>query len=91
MTRVEFKPSVELFPFQSRWFDSSAGRVHYVDEGAGRPILFMHANATWSFLYRGIISPLQDRFRCIAPDYRVSACRSGLRDTGIPGPSPPRW
>jgi haloalkane dehalogenase len=69
MTRVEFKPSAELFPFQSRWFESSAGRVHYVDEGAGRPILFMHANATWSFLYRGIISRLRDRFRCVAPDY----------------------
>ena len=34
-----FAPSPDLYPFASRWLDSSAGRVHYVDEGAGRPIL----------------------------------------------------
>jgi haloalkane dehalogenase len=66
---VDFIPSRELFPFTSRWFDSSAGRVHYVDEGEGRPLLLLHGNPTWSFLYRGVITRLQDRFRCIAPDY----------------------
>ncbi|MBI2973613.1 MAG: alpha/beta fold hydrolase [Armatimonadetes bacterium] len=66
--RPDFRPSPELYPFESRWFESSVGLVHYVDEGEGRPILFLHANATWSFLYRGIISRLRDRFRCVAPD-----------------------
>jgi haloalkane dehalogenase len=66
---VDFIPSPELFPFTSRWFDSSAGRVHYVDEGEGRPLLLLHGNPTWSFLYRSIITRLQDRFRCVAPDY----------------------
>lgn len=68
MMRPDFRPSPKLYPFESRWFESSVGRVHYIDEGEGRPILFMHGNATWSFLYRGIISRLRDRFRCIAPD-----------------------
>jgi haloalkane dehalogenase len=58
-----------LYPFESRWFDSSAGRMHYVDEGEGPPILLCHGNPTWSFLYRHIIVGLRDRFRCIAPDY----------------------
>jgi haloalkane dehalogenase len=62
-------PSPELYPFESRWFDSSAGRVHYVDEGEGRPILMLHGNPTWSFLYRDVIRSLRGRFRCIAPDY----------------------
>lgn len=64
-----FQPDRRLFPFESRWFDSSAGPVHYIDEGAGAPILFLHGNPTWSFLYRGIIIRLRKSFRCIAVDY----------------------
>ena len=67
--RVDFTPDPTLYPFQSRWFDSTQGRVHYVDAGSGPPILLCHGNPTWSFLYRDIIVRLQDRFRCIAPDY----------------------
>ncbi len=66
---VDFTPSSVLFPFESRWFDSSVGPVHYVDEGEGRPLLLMHGNPDWSFLYRKIIPGLRDTFRCIAPDY----------------------
>jgi len=66
---IDFVPSPELFPFQSRWFDSSAGRVHYIDEGQGRPLLMLHGNPTWSFLYRGVVVRLRDRFRCVAVDY----------------------
>jgi haloalkane dehalogenase len=40
-----------------------------VDEGVGDPILFLHGNPTWSFLYRGIIIRLRKTFRCIAMDY----------------------
>ncbi|MGK2853899.1 MAG: haloalkane dehalogenase [Microbacteriaceae bacterium] len=67
--QIDFTPDRELYPFTSRWFDSSRGRVHYIDEGSGPPILFCHGNPTWSFLYRDIIAGLRDRFRCIAPDY----------------------
>jgi haloalkane dehalogenase len=66
---IEFTPDPALYPFESRWFDSSRGRIHYIDEGEGPPILFCHGNPTWSFLYRDIIVALRDRFRCIAPDY----------------------
>lgn len=64
-----FTPDRRLFPFESKWFDSSAGTVHFIDEGVGDPILFLHGNPTWSFLYRGIIIRLKKRFRCIAVDY----------------------
>ena len=40
-----------------------------MDEGSGAPILMLHGNPTWSFLYRGIIVRLRDRFRCVAVDY----------------------
>lgn len=66
---IDFTPDPQLYPFESRWFDSSRGRIHYVDEGTGPPILLCHGNPTWSFLYRDIIVALRDRFRCVAPDY----------------------
>ncbi|MFC1660285.1 alpha/beta fold hydrolase [Gemmatimonadota bacterium] len=69
MTADPFRPDPRLFPFESRWFESPVGKVHYLDEGEGPPILFLHGNPTWSFLYRGIIIRLKDRFRCVAPDY----------------------
>ncbi len=66
----DFRPSPDLYPFESRWHESSkAGRMHYVDEGDGQPILMLHGNPTWSFLYRRVISGLRDRFRCVAVDY----------------------
>jgi haloalkane dehalogenase len=66
---VDFTPDPRLYPFTSRWFDSSRGRIHYIDEGHGPPILLCHGNPTWSFLYRDVIGALRDRFHCIAPDY----------------------
>ncbi|MFI8242466.1 haloalkane dehalogenase [Streptomyces sp. NPDC085866] len=66
---IDFVPDRSLYPFESRWFDSSVGRVHYIDEGAGPPLLFCHGAPTWSFLYRQIVKDLRDRYRCIAVDY----------------------
>lgn len=63
-----FRPDSRLFPFESRWFRSSVGPVHYLDEGEGAPILLLHGNPTWSFLYRGIVIRLRKNFRCIVPD-----------------------
>jgi len=67
--KVEFTVDRDLYPFESRWFDGPRGRMHYIDEGAGVPIVFFHGNPTWSFLYRNIITRLRDEFRCIAIDY----------------------
>ena len=69
MNAPTFTPSPRLFPFLSRWHNASVGRIHYIDEGEGRPLLLLHGNPTWSFLYRTIILALRDRFRCVAIDY----------------------
>ncbi len=66
---VDFTPDPTLFPFESRWFDSSVGPVHYIDEGAGRTLLLLHGNPDWGFLYRKIVTALRDDFRCVVPDY----------------------
>lgn len=58
-----------LFPFASRFLDIEGNRVHYVDEGSGPVLLFLHGNPTWSFDYRKVIEALRPDFRCIAVDY----------------------
>jgi haloalkane dehalogenase len=61
--------SQELYPFEGHYADIGGGSVHYLDEGAGPPLLLLHGNPTWSFLYRDVIRGLSDRYRCIAPDH----------------------
>lgn len=61
--------SDELFPFESRFVELDGNVVHYVDEGSGPTLLFLHGNPTWSFEYRDVIRFLRDGFRCVAVDY----------------------
>lgn len=60
------------WPFEARWFDTPDGRMHYVDEGPrdGRPVVLVHGNPTWGYLYRNFIPPLVDAgYRVIVPDH----------------------
>src|SRR6478735_557643 len=57
------------YPFASRSVQLSEGRVHYVDEGQGEPIVFMHGTPTWSFEFRELIRQLRGSRRCIALDH----------------------
>ncbi len=43
--------------------------MHFVDEGKGEPIVFVHGNPTWSFVFRQPIVELRSNFRCIALDH----------------------
>lgn len=62
--------SDELYPFESRFFDAPDGhRMHYVDEGSGPAIVFVHGNPSWSFEFRQLIADLRSDFRCIAADH----------------------
>lgn len=57
------------YPFAPRSFETADGRMHYVDEGEGAPILLVHGTPTWSFLYRSLIRDLFRDHRVIAPDH----------------------
>ncbi|MEM1257560.1 MAG: alpha/beta fold hydrolase, partial [Bacteroidota bacterium] len=57
------------YPFKNNYIELEAGKQHYVDEGEGDVILFLHGTPTWSFLYRDFIKKLSSRNRCIAIDY----------------------
>ena len=57
------------FPFKSHYFSTPHGEMHYVDEGAGDPIVFVPGNPSWSFEARNVIKVLSGQFRCIAVDH----------------------
>jgi haloalkane dehalogenase len=57
-----------LYPFTSHWAELGPGRLHYLDEGHGPPVVFVHGAPTWSFLWRDPVGRLRERRRCIAPD-----------------------
>jgi haloalkane dehalogenase len=57
------------FPFTPHWRQFGDLRLAYLDEGEGKPVVFMHGEPTWSFLWRKVIPPVRDAgFRCLAPD-----------------------
>lgn len=57
------------YPFEDKYATVLGIRLHYVDEGAGPPILMVHGQPTWSYLYRKMIPPLVAAgFRCVAVD-----------------------
>ncbi|HWD38070.1 MAG TPA: alpha/beta fold hydrolase [Fimbriimonas sp.] len=56
------------YPYDPNFFETDAGRMHYVDAGHGEPIVFIHGLPTWSFVYRHLIRGLSPHYRCIAPD-----------------------
>ena len=58
-----------LYPFESQFLERPSGRLHYVDEGEGHPVLMVHGNPTWSFYYRNLIQTLRSTQRCIALDH----------------------
>lgn len=70
----------EDFPFQSRYLDVLGNRIHFVDEGSGPVLFFVHGVPAWSFLYRKMIRDLRHRFRCVAldlPGFGLSSARAG--------------
>jgi haloalkane dehalogenase len=56
------------FPFKSNFIEIHGSKIHYIEEGSGDPILFLHGNPTSSYLWRNIIPYLIPSGRCIAPD-----------------------
>lgn len=59
----------KAWPYAPRWADASDGRLHYVDEGRGAPIVLVHGTPTWSVEWRHVIAALCDRSRVLALDH----------------------
>lgn len=57
------------FPFQPRFSTASGFRMHYVDQGAGEPVVLLHGEPTWGYIYRRFIAALSKRWRVVVPDH----------------------
>ena len=77
MTRPDESPSATpdwvdraAYPFRSRYLELAPDRrMHYVDEGQGDTLLFVHGTPTWSFEWRHVIRDMSRTHRCVAPDH----------------------
>lgn len=66
------------FPFAPRYRTVNGFAMHFVDEGAGEPVVFVHGDPTWGYLWRRCIPPLSARYRCVVPDHM------GMGKSGTP-------
>ena len=57
------------YEFAPRYVEQDGLRMHYVDEGDGAPVLLLHGEPTWAYLYRKVVREVAPVARCIAPDY----------------------
>ena len=57
------------YPFNGKRLDINGLGYHYLDEGAGTPVVMLHGNPSWSFYYRNLVLALRDCYRCIVPDH----------------------
>ena len=72
MTNASFvspNPAHAPWPYEPHFARVNGWRMHYIDEGRGDPVVLLHGNPTWGFLYRGFVTPLTDAgYRVIVPD-----------------------
>jgi pimeloyl-ACP methyl ester carboxylesterase len=73
LKNVQWPPSrsgfEQEYPFESREFRLDGLRYHYIDEGAGPTLLFVHGNPTWSFAFRNLVKGLAPHYRVLAVDH----------------------
>jgi haloalkane dehalogenase len=69
------------YPFKSNYLKVSNGLLHYLDEGSGEPLVMLHGNPTWSFMFRKLILNFRGGFRCIAPDHMGMGLSSRTEET----------
>src|SRR5262245_36169480 len=90
MPERPFAVDAAEYPFADRWLEEDGTQLHYLDEGSGPPVVLLHGNPTWSFLYRKVVRALAG-FRCIAPDYPGFGFSRAPKDYGFTPPEHARW
>jgi haloalkane dehalogenase len=86
-----FDVATDLYPFEDHWFEREGVAMHFIDEGQGPPVVMLHGNPTWSFLYRDVIKQMRDEARCLAPDYPGFGFSESPADFGYTPPEHADW
>ncbi|MBI4240349.1 MAG: alpha/beta fold hydrolase [Candidatus Rokubacteria bacterium] len=71
------------FPFRSKFHVVDGVRLAYVEQGKGEPVVLLHGNPTWGYLYRKFIPPLAKRSRVIVPDHMGFGCSDKPLDPSL--------
>lgn len=58
-----------LLPYRSLRWQNGGHEQHYLDEGSGDPVVMVHGNPSWCFLWRDVVGALRATHRCIVPDH----------------------
>lgn len=77
-----FRVDPTLYPFRGRHLETPEGRIHYLDEGSGPPVVLVHGTPTWSFLYRDLIRRLSASHRVVAIDHLGFGLSDKPREAG---------
>ena len=67
--QINISPFRHLYPFKSHCTYINNFKYHFLDEGAGDPVVMIHGNPTWSFYFRELVKELSSEFRTIVPDH----------------------
>lgn len=68
LAQAQPKTARHDFPYESRYVTVNGSKMHYIEAGIGDPIVFIHGNPTWSYLWRKIIPHVQGHGRVVAVD-----------------------
>jgi len=60
---------IEGLGFTPRFFTRDGLSMHYLDEGQGEPVVMVHGNPSWCWLYRDVVRSLKSNYRCLVPDH----------------------
>jgi len=69
MNNIDISKFRHLYPFKSHYININGLNYHFLDQGAGDPVIMLHGNPTWSFYFRELIKGLSSEFRNIVPDH----------------------
>jgi len=73
-----------LYPFSSHYLERGDLNYHYLDEGAGDPVVMVHGNPSWSFYYRNLVLSLRSDYRVVVPDHIGCGFSSKPDDSAYP-------
>ncbi len=79
------------YPFSPHFLNINGHLLHYLDEGAGPPVVMVHGNPTWSFYFRHQVTRLSKEFRTLVPDHIGCGFPTNRLQARTPIPWPPGW
>jgi cis-3-alkyl-4-acyloxetan-2-one decarboxylase len=66
---AQAQTQIEALGFTPKYFTRDGMSMHYLDEGQGDPVVMVHGNPSWCWLYRDLVGALKKTHRCLVPDH----------------------